>query len=142
MRSAQARLRLRNHQRLMADADEVRAAVARDAASDDIVAHVGERVALALGASAVFGEPVVAGDVTVIPVAKASFGFGGGSGSEDEKRGAGGGGGGSVAPIGFIEIRAGQARFVRIGDGLGPTALRLAWAVRIASRVVRRARAR
>jgi uncharacterized spore protein YtfJ len=74
----------------------------------------------------VFGEPVTEGDRTVIPVARvtANYGFGAGSGrssDEDENQtgsGSGGGGGGRVKanPIGYIELTAGEARFVPIID--------------------------
>ena len=45
-------------------------------------------------------------------------GAGGGSGREAGKEGEGGGGGGgaSAKPVGYIEIRDGEARFVRIPD--------------------------
>lgn len=83
-----------------------------------------ERLGLHARASAVFGEPVVQGAVTVIPVAKVRYGFGGGSGSESKDKGDGptptegtGGGGGVIAsPLGFIEMRDGLAEFKPIGD--------------------------
>ncbi|MGW0662712.1 spore germination protein GerW family protein [Streptodolium elevatio] len=83
-----------------------------------------ERLAGALGkataASAVFGEPVTNGGVTVVPVATARFGFGGGAGSgrQDSALGEGGGGGGgaTVTPTGFITIADGQATFTRFRD--------------------------
>ena len=67
-------------------------------------------------ASAVFGQPVERSGITVIPVAKATWGFGGGSGGEDGKEGTGGGGGGFVAPLGYIEVRESGATFKRIRD--------------------------
>ena len=55
---------------------------------------------------------------TVIPVARARFAFGGGggggSGGGEEGSGGGGGGGAVVSPAGYIELRAGGARFQRI----------------------------
>ena len=62
------------------------------------------------------GQPVERSGVTVIPVAKATWGFGGGSGGEAGKEGAGGGGGGFVAPLGYIEVRESGAKFKRIRD--------------------------
>lgn len=102
----------------------------------DFAQRLAERVGVRAGASAVFGEPVERADLTVIPVAKATWGFGGGSGGEAENQGSGGGGGALVSPIGFIEVRAGGARFVPIRD-LRSTVLPLAavggllaWALR------------
>lgn len=83
-----------------------------------------ERLADRLGGKAtvatVFGDPITAGGVTIIPVARAGFGFGGGSGRETsaEKVGEGGGGGGGVdvRPLGFIEIRDGSVSYRPIRD--------------------------
>ncbi|MEI6430961.1 MAG: spore germination protein GerW family protein [bacterium] len=78
------------------------------------------------GKSTVFGDPVIRGGTTIIPVARANFhfGFGGGAGlrrverKDGERSGEGGGSGGKGAivsePIGYIEIQEeGGARFVR-----------------------------
>jgi uncharacterized spore protein YtfJ len=120
----------------MGDADAVRADVLRDAAVPDFVRVAVERIGVSTRASAVFGDPVERDGVTVIPVAKTKWGFGGGSGGDAASNGAGGGGGSIVSPIGFIEVRDGDARFVRIRD-IRATALRVgaaaglvAWAVR------------
>jgi uncharacterized spore protein YtfJ len=83
-----------------------------------------ERLADRLGGKAsvraVYGEPVVGEGVTVIPVARVSFGFGGGAGrvAETSKSGEGGGGGGGAEarPLGFIEIKNGAAVFKPIHD--------------------------
>jgi uncharacterized spore protein YtfJ len=71
----------------------------------------------------IYGEPVTAGGVTIVPVAQVVYGFGGGEGlgplhGEEGKRGEGSGGGGGFTgkPVGYIEITATQARFVPIGD--------------------------
>ena len=59
----------------------------------------------------VVGEPVVAGDVILIPVSKISFGFGAGGGKgAKEDGGSGTGGGGSVQPVAFIVIQNGKAQ--------------------------------
>ncbi|MGV9409341.1 hypothetical protein ACWDOP_05445 [Nocardia sp. NPDC003693] len=57
-------------------------------------------------ASAVFGEPVTAEGITVVPVAHVQLGLGGAAGTV--------GGGVQARPLGYIEIRDGQARFRRI----------------------------
>ena|SRR5690348_972113 len=95
-----------------------------------------ENLATRLGQTAtvknVYGEPVVAGDKTIIPVAQIMYGFGGGSGygkrpkkfytqenvsaENDEKKYSGeglGGGGGIVAkPKGVYEISNKCTRFI------------------------------
>ncbi|UFS98668.1 spore germination protein GerW family protein [Nocardia huaxiensis] len=85
----------------------------------DAAAKLLERLTDHLGGQAsvrtVFGAPVTADGVTVIPVASIGFGFGGGAGSEsgDEKSSGGGGGGGGVGarPLGFIEIKDGTTTY-------------------------------
>ena len=67
-------------------------------------------------AKAVYAHPVEHDGVTVIPVAKLKWGFGGGSGRKQGKRGKGGGGGLQNAPLGYIEIKDGQAEFKPIRD--------------------------
>ena len=62
---------------------------------------IGERLQTGATVKAVFGDPVTAGDRTVIPVARVRFGFGAG-GSDNE--GGGGGGGVRADPAGMIEI--------------------------------------
>ena len=51
----------------------------------------------------VVGDPVEAGDLTLIPVSKISFGFGAGGGQEGKGQ-TGTGGGASVEPIAFVVI--------------------------------------
>ncbi|KUL21358.1 sporulation protein [Streptomyces regalis] len=83
-----------------------------------------ERLADKLGGrasvTAVYGEPVTADGVTVIPVAKVAFGFGGGAGREvgatKSGDGGGGGGGAEARPLGYIEIRDGTATYKPIRD--------------------------
>jgi uncharacterized spore protein YtfJ len=92
-----------------------------------------------LSARAVYGEPVTANGITVIPVASVRFGFGGGGGGgsgsepaetpgEAVKAGTGGGGGGGggakVEPMGFIEISDAGARWVPLEPPRAEMALR------------------
>jgi hypothetical protein len=67
---------------------------------EDLLERIGESVGQRAQVSAVFGEPVERGSLTVIPVAKARFGFGGGGGFGTLKgeEGSGGGGGGGASP--------------------------------------------
>jgi uncharacterized spore protein YtfJ len=106
----------------MPDENRIRAELSRDTEALDFMQRLGERVGLISRAAAIFGDPVEREGVTVIPVAKATWGFGGGSGGEAANQGSGGGGGGVVRPIGFIEVKNGDARFVRTRD-LRQTAL-------------------
>lgn len=89
-----------------------------------IIETLAERVGLQAGAHAIFGDPIEQDGVTVIPVGKVRWGFGGGSGRDsaddgiDGKvdEGSGGGGGAMASPVGFIEIRDGQAMFRKVTD--------------------------
>ena len=90
----------------------------------DIFRNVAERLQTSAGVKTVFGDPVPAEGKTIIPVARVRYGFGGGGGSaphpdsepgsEDQREALGGGGGGGieVTPIGFIEITAGETRYI------------------------------
>src|ERR1700747_2171114 len=70
----------------------------------------------------VFGEPVTAGDKTLIPGAKIAYGFGAGAGTggmgDSKPKGEGGGGGGGVRAItvGGFEGGPKQTRLVRVHD--------------------------
>jgi uncharacterized spore protein YtfJ len=108
--------------------------------ADDLLQRVGQIVGGKAEVSTVFGDPVVHGGITVIPVARARFGFGGGGGAGarggDEGSGGGGGGGAFVSPVGYIEVHDETARFRRI---LGPTdVLALTAAASIAALALRR----
>ena len=96
---------------------------ARQAAEGGLVAELADRVGARAGVEAVFGAPVEQGGVTVVPVARLSWGFGGGGGAasgEAEGEGSGGGGGVMATPAGFIEIADGQAEFRPIGSPISP----------------------
>lgn len=90
--------------------------------SDGMLDRLAQRLGGSATVSTVFGAPVERGDLTVIPVAKATYGFGGGSGSANGHDETGGGGGVRVVPVGYIEIHQGVARYRPIRD----------WAVLIA----------
>ncbi len=89
------------------------------------VGELADRVGAAATVKAVFGEPVERDGVTVIPVAKASWGFGGGGGGEGKDEGHGGGGGASAGPQGFIEIEGGRATYRPIRSPLRSGAVAL-----------------
>jgi uncharacterized spore protein YtfJ len=68
----------------------------------------------------VFGDPVLAGDKTIIPVARIAYGFGGGYGQGKKNKqiegpdaeGAGGGGGLYARPYGIYEVTPTRTRFM------------------------------
>jgi uncharacterized spore protein YtfJ len=105
----------------MADTLEDAEKEARASAADNGVTRLADHLGRNASASAVFGAPVEREGVTVIPVARVRWGVGGGGrgrrkGQTDD--GFGGGGGVQAAPLGFIEVRDGAARYRRIRDPL------------------------
>jgi uncharacterized spore protein YtfJ len=109
-----------------------------------------ERIASKLGpkasVSAVYGEPIDRDGVTIIPVARVSLGFGAGAGRGQHEsqigQGGGGGGGAAAVPVGYIEIKDGNAAFKRVLHPLLDVALPLAVALlgAAAPRALRRLR--
>ena len=82
----------------------------------DFFEKLAEKLGVTARASTIFGEAVERDGVTVIPVARARWGLGGGSGRggigrRSRAASQGGGGGVIVEPVGFIEVRSGEARF-------------------------------
>jgi len=59
----------------------------------------------------VYGDPIQAGDKTIVPVANVAYGFGGGESKED-RGGFGGGGGMRARPIGVLEITGAETKWV------------------------------
>ena len=88
----------------------------------EILERLAEKLGSKASVSAVFGEPVERGGITIIPVARVGFGLGAGTGRGRKDagiaQGGGGGGGCSAAPAGFIEIKDGEAVFKPIRDPL------------------------
>ncbi len=68
----------------------------------------------------VVGEPITAGENTVIPVSKVTFGFGAGGGAGTESKqfgeGSGIGGGWSIEPVAFVVLGVDGAKMLTIGD--------------------------
>jgi uncharacterized spore protein YtfJ len=74
-----------------------------------------------VAATTIVGAPIERDGVTIVPVARASWGFGGGAGSGGPDRrgsgeGTGGGGGASIRPVGYIEIKNGVSTFHPVFD--------------------------
>src|SRR5262245_3265952 len=88
----------------------------------EVLERLAERLGGKASVSAVFGEPVERAGITIIPVAKVGFGFGAGTGRASKEaeisQGGGGGGGASATPVGYIEIKDGNAVFKPIRDPL------------------------
>ena len=103
----------------MADTLEDAENEARADAAESGLTRLAERLGRNASASAVFGAPVERDGVTVIAVARVRWGFGGGGGRESKAQdGWGGGGGVQAAPLGFIEVKDGEARYRRVHDPL------------------------
>ena len=81
----------------------------------ELLEGVSERVSATASVKNVYGDPVTAGERTVIPVAEIRYAFGGGGGHKD---GGGGGGGGRVSarPVGALEVAPGGTRFIAFDD--------------------------
>ena len=78
----------------------------------------------------VVGEPIVVGDVTIIPISKVSVGFGGG-GADNAKAankdafGGGMGGGVKVSPVCFLVVKDGNVRMMPVPIPANTTADRI-----------------
>ena len=78
----------------------------------------------------VVGEPIVVGDVTIIPISKVSVGFGGG-GADNAKAankdafGGGMGGGVKVSPVCFLVVKDGNVRMMPVPIPANSTADRI-----------------
>ena len=79
----------------------------------------------------VIGDPIVVGDVTIIPVSKVSVGFGGGGSDyvknvgSGEPFGGGVGGGVKVNPVCFLIVKDGNVRMMPVAAPANTTADRI-----------------
>ena len=120
----------------------------------DLVRGIAQSLQDSLTVRTVYGEPITAGNITIVPVARVTFGFGGGGGGgsgslpageelDAARRGAGGvgggggagggAGGGFVQPIGYIEITENASRWVPVEASQSEQLLR---ALKVAARLV------
>ena len=84
-------------------------------------------------ANSVVGEPIVAGDVTIVPISKVSIGLGGGgsdfttknSGDKENPFGGGVGAGVKVTPVAFLVIKEGSVRVLPVAAPANTTVDRL-----------------
>ncbi len=79
----------------------------------ELLQTIGERLQSAATVKCVYGDPITAGERTVIPVARVRFGFGAGGGKFP---GGGGGGGVRADPAGMIEITPNGSNFIAFPD--------------------------
>ena len=92
-----------------------------------------EKIRQMVDVNSVVGEPIVTGDVTIIPVSKVSVGFGGGGSDFVTKNtsaganpfGGGVGAGVKVTPIAFLIIKEGSVRMLPVATPANTTADRL-----------------
>ncbi|WP_244625199.1 GerW family sporulation protein [Methanococcoides vulcani] len=90
-----------------------------DMGVEDVIKEVSSELERLVSTKTVVGDAVVAGDKTIIPVTKVSFGFGSGGG-EGTKEGAetgfggGGGGGAKIEPVAFIVIEEEGVRLLTL----------------------------
>jgi uncharacterized spore protein YtfJ len=84
--------------------------------AENIVLSLGDKFAATANAKSVYGEPVRAGNRTIVPVAKVGYGLGASSGGRNGDTVGGGGGGGGVGarPVGYIEITDEGTRYVEV----------------------------
>lgn len=91
----------------------------------EILQSLSEHLAGSASVKQVYGEPIVAGSKTVVPVARVAYALGGGGGGGERRgvddrpmAGGGGGGGGAViaSPVGALEITETNVRFIRFHD--------------------------
>ncbi len=83
--------------------------------------------------NSVVGQPITAGDVTIIPISKVSVGFAGGgsdfvsknANKQENPFGGGAGGGVKVTPIAFLVIKDGSVRMLPVAAPANTTADRV-----------------
>jgi uncharacterized spore protein YtfJ len=85
----------------------------------EIISTALERIQHIAKTETVFGDPVIVGGVTIIPISKVSVGFAaGGAGKMDKGgSGAGTGGGVNVTPVALITISGDDIRVHTLRDG-------------------------
>ena len=86
-----------------------------------------------VNANTVVGDPIVIGDITIIPVSKISIGLGGGgsdfetknTGSQEKPFGGGIGAGVKATPVAFLIVKDGNVRMLPVSEPANTTADRL-----------------
>ncbi len=93
---------------------------------NEMVKNVLEQMRQIVKTETVVGQPIEAGNSTIIPVSKVSFGFGGGGGSgksdkKDSGDGSGMAGGANIEPVAFIVITDGKSQLLSLKEKGGIT---------------------
>ena len=86
-----------------------------------------------LDSNSVVGEPIITGDVTIIPISKISVGLGGGgsdyvskhANNQENPFGGGVGAGIKVTPVAFLIIKDGSVRMLPVAQPANTTADRI-----------------
>lgn len=88
---------------------------------NDMLSNTIQKIREAIDANTVVGKPITAGNVTLVPVSRLSFGFGSGGsefGKADEggirSYGGGGGAGAKVTPLCFLVVSGDNVRVLPI----------------------------
>ena len=85
---------------------------------NELMAETIQKIRETVDANTVVGEPIHAGEITLIPVSKISFGFGTGAsefgGKAPKAPGGGGGAGGKVSPVCFLAISGTNVRVLPV----------------------------
>jgi uncharacterized spore protein YtfJ len=94
--------------------------------AQEMLQSLSDRLAGSASVKQVYGEPIVVGAKTVVPVARVKYGLGSGWGGGEQEgydagrplSGGGGGGGGGVkaVPVGALEITETSVRFIHFFD--------------------------
>ncbi len=86
----------------------------------DLIKNTLEEIQNLMLTKTVVGEPITAGEHTVIPVSKVTFGFGAGGGEGTESKqtssGQGIGGGWSIDPVAFVVIGKDDIKMLMVGN--------------------------
>jgi uncharacterized spore protein YtfJ len=84
--------------------------------AENTVLNLSDNFAARANAKSVYGEPIHAGNRTIIPVAKVGYLLGATSGGRNGETVGGGSGGGGVGarPVGYIEITDAGTRYVEL----------------------------
>lgn len=77
-----------------------------------------EKMKTTIKTDSIVGDPITVGDITILPVAKVTFGFGAGGEDLEKSKGFGGGSGGgaTIMPIGFLVVKNGEVNLVPIRE--------------------------
>jgi len=90
---------------------------------NDLMGATMEKIKAMVDGNTVVGQPIVTGEVTIIPVSRVSFGFASGGSDfaskhqkpgEDNAFGGGGGAGVNVEPLAFLVVRGDSVRLLPV----------------------------